>query len=129
MSYDIDCYGVDSDYEYIAGASYGGFKDKDGNPTDLQQRMDNAGISVGYGAKALGDHSTRRVMIFGDETASRSNVGYTIDSISGALTLPALTADCLNHLLKYSPDRFFMMVEGGNIDHSLHVNDGFASLK
>ncbi len=46
MSYEIDVQGVESGYEYIAGASYGGFKDKDGNPTDLQQRMDAAGISI-----------------------------------------------------------------------------------
>ncbi len=129
MSYEIDVQGVESGYEYIAGASYGGFKDKDGNPTDLQQRMDAAGISIKYGADALGPHDSRRVMIFGDQTSHPWDLGYTVDSIAGALTLPALTADCLAHLEKYSPDRFFMMVEGGNIDHALHGNDGGAAIK
>lgn len=129
MSYEIDVQGVESGYEYIAGASYGGFKDKDGNPTDLQQRMDRHGISVKYGAAALGDHDSRRVMIFGDDTAHPWDLSYTIDSVAGALTLPALTADCLAHLQKYSPDRFFMMVEGGNIDHALHGNDAGAAIK
>ncbi|MDE6270739.1 MAG: alkaline phosphatase, partial [Muribaculaceae bacterium] len=36
---------------------------------------------------------------------------------------------CLDHLMKYSPDHFFMMVEGGNIDHALHANDGGAAIK
>ena len=51
------------------------------------------------------------------------NIGYTIDSIPGALTLPLITQTCLSHLEKQSPERFFMMVEGGNIDHALHGND------
>ncbi|MDE6331011.1 MAG: alkaline phosphatase [Muribaculaceae bacterium] len=129
MSYEIDIQGAESGYEYIAGASYGGFNDKDGNPTDLRQRIDEAGIELLYGASALGEHSARRVMLFGDETAQPWDVSYTIDSVAGALTLPAMTADCLAHLQKYTPDRFFMMVEGGNIDHALHANDGGAAIK
>ncbi|MDE5930116.1 MAG: alkaline phosphatase [Muribaculaceae bacterium] len=129
MSYEIDCQGVESGYEYIAGASYGGFTDKEGRPTDLQQRIDDAGISVLYGASSLGEHPMRRVMLFGDETSRPWNVSYTIDSVAGALTLPAMTADCLAHLEKYSPERFFMMVEGGNIDDALHANDGGAAIK
>lgn len=129
MKYDIDLEGVQSNYEYIAGAGYDGFKDSKGNDTDLAQRIADANIELGYGASALGKHDKRRVMIFADETGNPWNVGYTIDSIKGALTLPALTADCMQHLQQYSPDRFFMMVEGGNIDHALHANDGGAAIK
>ncbi len=51
-----------------------------------------------------------------------------MDSISGILTLPQIASTCLAHLEKTSPDKFFMMVEGGNIDHALHANDGGAAI-
>ena len=36
---------------------------------------------------------------------------------------------CIDHLERVSPDRFFMMFEGGEIDHALHANDGGAAVK
>ena len=49
--------------------------------------------------------------------------------MASRLDLPLIASTCLAHLEKYSPDRFFMMVEGGNIDHALHANDGGAAIK
>lgn len=129
MSREIDLQAIESGYEYIAGASCAGLNGSNGKDSALQQRFDSAGISVVYGAESLGDHGSRRVMLLGDATAQPWNISYTIDSVAGALTLPAMTADCLAHLEKYSPDRFFMMVEGGNIDHALHANDAGAAIK
>ena len=40
-----------------------------------------------------------------------------------------MTAAGLRHLQARSPESFFMMVEGGNIDHALHGNDGGAAIK
>ncbi|MDE7155122.1 MAG: alkaline phosphatase, partial [Muribaculaceae bacterium] len=34
----------------------------------------------------------------------------------------------LEFLEKKTPNRFFMMVEGGNIDHALHGNDGGSAI-
>lgn len=127
MKKEIDRYGAESGYEYIAGASYDQLREH--FDRDFADLLTANNIEVKYGLNGLGDHSSRRVMVFGDSTSQPWNLGYTIDSIAGALTLPRLTADCLNHLERYSPDRFFMMVEGGNIDHALHGNDGGAAIK
>ncbi|MBR4844985.1 MAG: alkaline phosphatase, partial [Bacteroidaceae bacterium] len=70
-----------------------------------------------------------KLLVLLNKDSLDSNVVYTIDSIEGALTLPAMTQACLDHLLKYSPDQFFMMVEGGNIDYAGHSNDGGAVVK
>lgn len=40
-----------------------------------------------------------------------------------------MTEACLRHLQKNGRDRFFMMVEGGNIDHASHANDGATVIK
>ena len=58
-----------------------------------------------------------------------NNAGYEIDSIAGALTITQITEACLKQLENTSPERFFMMIEGGNIDHALHANDGGAAIK
>jgi alkaline phosphatase len=65
---------------------------------------------------------------FGSPSKS-TDFPYTIDSIPGAPTLRQLTAECLQHMIAVSPDHFFMMVEGGNIDHAAHANDGATVVK
>ena len=62
-------------------------------------------------------------MMLNTDSVKKNNVGYTIDSIAGVLTLADLTESCLKHLMRVSPDGFFMMVEGGTIDHAAHSND------
>lgn len=129
MFYDIDIAAAKSGYEFIGGAGIGGLKDKDGNATDLEEVMKQNGVQIVYGPDEIGSIDSERVLLVGPKGSPSWNVGYTIDSISGALTLPVITRTCLGHLEKYSPEHFFMMVEGGNIDHALHANDGGAAVK
>ncbi len=129
MFYDIDMAAAASGYEFIAGAGLGGLKDKDGKPTDVEEVMKQNGVQIIYGPDGIKDIDSRRVLLVGPKDSPSWNVGYTIDSISGALTLPVITQTCLSHLEKQTPDHFFMMVEGGNIDHALHANDGGAAVK
>ena len=49
--------------------------------------------------------------------------------IRGALTLARMTEACIKQLERNGRDRFFMMVEGGNIDHAGHANDGGTIIK
>lgn len=129
MFYDIDIAAAKSGYEFIAGAGIGGLKDKDGNPTDVEAVMKQNGVQIVYGTDEIGNIDSERVLLVGRKDSPSWNIGYTIDSISGALTLPVITRTCLSHLEKYTPEHFFMMVEGGNIDHALHANDGGAAVK
>lgn len=119
MHYEIGCDAAKSGYEFIAGAS----PIKNDNH-DLSSIMDKNGVQIVYGPDEIKKINSRRVMLVSPKGAPAWNIGYTIDSISGRLNLPLMTATCLNHLEKNTPDRFFMMVEGGNIDHALHANDG-----
>lgn len=56
-------------------------------------------------------------------------VGYSLDSEADALTLQTITEDCLAHLERVADDKFFMMVEAGNIDWASHGNDGGTVVK
>ena len=128
MAYEIDKEMAASGYEFVAGSKLKGTKDKAGNPTDIYSHFAQNNVAIVRGIDALKDVDSRRVVLLNKDSLD-SNVGYTIDSIEGALTLPAMTQACLNHLTKHSPDHFFMMVEGGNIDYAGHSNDGGAVVK
>ncbi len=128
MSYEIDCEAARCGYEFIAGA---GLRGLTGDKHDeIVALMEQNGVRMLYGkAGAEAALDSRRVCLLNSETGNVWNVGYTIDSVADRLTLPLIAETCLAHLEKYSPEHFFMMVEGGNIDHALHANDGGAAIK
>lgn len=128
MYYDIDVYAAKSGYDFIGGAGLKGLEDSDGNPTDIPVIMQQNGVQIVRGADGIKEISSDKVILLSPEGMPNYNIGYTIDSIPGALTLPLITQTCLDHLERQSPDRFFMMVEGGNIDHALHGNDAGAAI-
>lgn len=127
--YDIDIQAARSGYEIIAGAGLRGLKDKEGNPTDVEAVMRENGVQIVRGPEGIAQINSDRVLLLNPEGTPEWNVGYTIDSIPGVLTLPVIAETALNQLERTSPDKFFLMVEGGNIDHALHANDGGAAIK
>ena len=136
MYYEIGKDAASSGYDFIAGAGLRGLVDKKtGKPTDLYEVLEQNNVQVLHGAKGVKEVYTttaKKIMLtnpvgYGDP----STLGYVIDNEwadSIGMTLKGATAACLYHLEKNSPDRFFMMVEGGLIDHALHGNDGAAVL-
>ena len=132
MFYDIDIQAANSGYDFIAGSSWRGATDKNGNPTDVMEMFEANGYRTVYGPRGITQiHDAEKVVLLGDPATNLNNndVSFTIDSVPGALSLPEMTVAALQHLQKVSPERFFMMVEGGNIDHALHGNDGGAATK
>ena len=111
-------------YEIIAGAGLQGTKDN-----GVMDLMAQNGVQFVRGPQEIASIDSRRVVLLNPEGSAPWNVGYTIDSIPGVLTLPQIVETSLAHLNSTSPDRFFLMVEGGNIDHALHANDGGAAVK
>ncbi|MCM1036563.1 MAG: alkaline phosphatase [Bacteroides sp.] len=127
--YDIDIAAARSGYDFIAGAGLHGLVDKDGKPTDVESVMADEGVQIVRGRSGIDAITSRRAVLLSEEGRPTWNVGYTIDSIADALTLQDLYIACLRQLERNGRDRFFMMVEGGNIDHALHGNDGGAAVK
>lgn len=132
MYYDIDIQAARCGYEFLGGASLRGLTDKEGKTTDVLDVMAENDVKIVYGPEGLEQIAdANRVIVLGNPETNLNNndLSYTIDSVAGAITLPRLTQACLAHLERLCPDRFFMMVEGGNIDHALHANDGAAATK
>jgi len=128
MFYEIDCQAAESGFQFIGGANLHGTA-KDGKPTDAEQRLTEAGYTIVRGTDGIDQVNSEKIYLLSPDKERTSNIGYTIDSIPGALTLPDMTRACLNQMERVSPQKFFMMVEGGNIDHAAHANDGGAVIK
>lgn len=120
---------AESGYQFAAGASLRGTKDGNGNDNGLVDYFAQNNVSISYGLDNI-DTTADRLLVLSPYHKERNNsIGYAIDSIPGAVTLPQLTRAGLDHLLRVSPDKFFMMVEGGEIDHAGHGNDGGTSVR
>lgn len=118
---------AESGYQFAAGSGLRGLRDKDGNDSGLLDAFRENNVSVAYRADSI-DWSSDRVLLLNSRHESNS-VGYTIDSIPSSMRLQDLTAACLQHLQRVTPDAFFMMVEAGNIDHAGHANDAGTSVR
>lgn len=126
--YEIGSQAAMSGFDFIGGANWRGLKDKSGNPTDLWNLFEQNGVQTAYGLDTLATLTSPRVVLLGTNRPHDSGIGYAIDSVAGALRLQDMTRACLNHLLKQKPERFFMMVEGGAIDHACHANDAATAI-
>lgn len=130
MYYEIGVQAAYSGYEFLAGAGLRGNIDKKGNPTDLLDVLKGQNVSVVYGRDGYNQAKTDRVMVLNVKEGEMLNqMGYTIDSLENNLDIKILTEQCIDHMKKVSPDKFFMMVEGGQIDHGGHANDGGAIIR
>ena len=119
---DIASDAIESGYEFIAGANLRG-------ETSNYERFRSAGIAVASGAEECRDAGSRRVLLLNTDSVMLNDIGYALDSVKSSMNLPEMTRLCMDHLLKHSSDRFFMMVEGGSIDHAAHSNDGASVIK
>ncbi|MDE7135498.1 MAG: alkaline phosphatase, partial [Muribaculaceae bacterium] len=128
MYYEIGRQAAQSDYEVIAGASMRGAS-KNGKSTGLIEYIESNDVVIAKSLDDMAGTDSRRVMLLPDKALWEWNMGYTIDSIAGEPTLAQITSATIDHLMKHTPDRFFIMAEGGNIDHAGHANDGGTAVK
>ncbi len=102
--------------------------------TEFLNKMRKGGYEIAEGFAAFNELKGKRgkmpqkVMLY-PENGTGGQVGYTIDSIPGALTCAQITEACLQTLENVNPDKFLMMIEGGNIDWAAHSNDGGGVIK
>lgn len=129
MYYEIGLDMAHSDYDMFVGSVLRGTKDAKGNDTGLVDSLRVNGYTVVEGREAFEKQKDNDKIVLLNNDPRIMHFGYTIDSIDANLHLPYITQVCLDHLKRVSPDKFFMMIEGGNIDWAAHANDGGAVVK
>ena len=118
-----------SGYAMFVGTKLRGLKDKSGKETDLLKVIDANGYTIANGPKGYEKAKNCKKLLLLNTNTSVEHNGYTIDSVADNLKLPFITKACIEHLSKVSPDKFFIMVEGGNIDWAAHANDAATVVK
>lgn len=124
---DIDRQFAESKVDFLAGSAFNGLYDRKGNPTGVGQIFEKNNVRIVTSVKDAADID-KRIALVQPKPFHVKNSGYMIDSIPGIISLPEMTQACLDYLGRKTPDGFFMMVEGGNIDHALHSNDGMTAI-
>ncbi len=129
MYYEIGLDMAHSGYDMFVGSKLRGLKDGAGRETGLIDTLRVHGYTVVEGREAFEKNKDKDKIVLLNNDKTLEHFGYTIDSIDANLHLPYITQACLDHLMRVSPDKFFMMIEGGNIDWAAHANDGGAVVK
>ena len=127
----INYYGARSNFDFIGGA--GTHQAENGSKESVEKiyaDYEANGYTIVRGVDAYANAKGAKKVLFTPEKPQNPNeIGFTIDSIPGSTSLQEMTKVCLDHLKKVSPKNFFMMVEGGNIDHAGHGNDPGTAVK
>lgn len=121
--YDIGMDLIKSDFDYFGG---GGLQGNRNGDNDIYKLAEKEGYTVAYK-----DEVPKVDLKKADKLFVRGHNGqlpYAIDKPADEWGLAEYTQQCIDFLmLKNKP--FFVMVEGGNIDHHGHSNDAGASLR
>lgn len=119
--------GATSDFDFLAGAY---FRDpygvRAGTAGNVFAEYEAAGYTVVRGRngyKQAMEDEARKVLWLDADTATENRIGYAVDGDNGDMTLPQMVRAGIDFLYKKYPKGFFMMAEGGAIDHMGHGNE------
>lgn len=125
--FEIARQGAASEFDFLAGAY---FRDpygvKAGTPGNVFAEYEAAGYTVVRGMNGYDDAVTanaRRILWLDADTVSENTINYAIDARNNDMTLPGMVEAAIDHLYKNYRKGFFIMAEGGGIDHLSHAND------
>ena len=119
---------IECKIDFLAGASL--IDEKDNAPFAERwiENAKQAGWTVLRNADEAAATDSDRVMLLAD-TLSRESMRYAIDCHEQDPTLEQYTKAAISYLERKSPEKFFMVIEGGHIDYALHNNDLTASFE
>lgn len=125
---------AESGYEFFAGGDFAQNVDRR-NPeskSNWDYALENGYTIVrGYDEYKAKSATSDKMILFQKERADGSNTSFmaAIDQKDEDLDLPQLTQAAIDFMMKEPKKGFFMMLEGGNIDHYCHGNDAVTSFR
>lgn len=120
-----------SGFDYFGGSDFLN-PEKDG--VELHKLCEDAGYTWAYGyeeGKAKWQTADKLIMVQTKEAAKKNpaEVPYAIDRGPNDLALTQIVETGINMLTKNNKKGFFLMVEGGSIDHACHGMDAATMIK
>lgn len=123
---DITRQTIQSKVSFLGGASLIDEKQNESFAERWIESAKSAGWEVLRDAEQAARSESDRVLLLGD-TLAYEGMRYVIDCNESDATLTQFTESALRYIERKSPDKFFMMIEGGHIDYALHNNDAVAA--
>lgn len=120
-AYDIDTQAAESGLSFLAGSRIRGIK-RNNKYSGIYEKFTDNGWKVIKGAQNY-EPSSPKVLLVNDTDTLSNNSGYSIDFPAERNLLRDYTKAAIQHMTTHSPEKFFMMIEGGNIDWAAHDND------
>ena len=117
---------VASPLDFAAGGGFINQKSKTGHDSQyLESLATKAGIAVLHGKGEFTNMASRkgRVICLGDNSFNETDLPYAVDHQPGQTKLVDFTNAAIDYLYGNFPKGFFLMVEGGSIDHAGHNDD------
>lgn len=125
--YEIARQGIASGFDFLAGAYFRDpYGTKAGTPGNVFDEYEAAGYAVVRGKNGYNDAvaaNAHHILWLDADTVSENTIGYAIDTPDNEMTLPGMVEAAIDHLYKNYRKGFFIMAEGGGIDHLSHAND------
>lgn len=125
--YQIARQGAAGGFDFLAGAY---FRDPYGvrakTPGNVFAEYEAAGYTLVRGREGYDmavANGAGKVLWLDNDTTTENRIGYAVDGDCGDMTLPQMVGSGIDFLYKKYPKGFFMMAEGGAIDHMGHGND------
>lgn len=114
---------INSQIDFAAGYKFLIRKKLEQTSKDWENRATEEGIKVCYNYLEAASVVNQRVILL-DDYGSQEGMSYDIDREEGKQTLRNYTEAAIKYLEREgSKNGFFVMIEGGNIDHAAHDND------
>lgn len=124
---DITTQLIEGTIDFAAGADFI-TRDTGFAPADWEIAAVRKGWNVSRGAVGLEQASNSDKVLYLAREDSRNNyLPYAMEN--NGVHLPEITAAAIKSLEKYHRKGFFLMVEGGNIDHCAHENDAVCTFR
>ncbi|MDE6316818.1 MAG: alkaline phosphatase [Muribaculaceae bacterium] len=121
--YEIGCQAAESGYELICGAALRG------KNQEMIDYIAAQGVELLDDPAAAAASDSRRIILIPTSSKWDWDMGYQVDNNPGEMSVNDMTIMAINHLKRHTPEKFFMMIEGGSIDHLGHSNDGGGLVK
>ncbi len=126
LFYQIGKDAAESNFDFIGGAGLREPNNKN-NPSDINlfTYFSDKGYTLcrGIDGYEQSGKNADKILLLQADSSKTSSLGYTMDQEENSLTLPFMTKAAIGHLSKNAKKGFFLMAEGGLIDHAAHIND------
>lgn len=121
---------AESGFDFFGGGHFSSAHDRRFDDGGSYKVAEDHGYTIarGYDEYKANAATSEKMILFPQQEGMES-LKFLIDREEGDLTLAQLTEAAIDFLMKEPKKGFFMMMEGGKIDHSGHGNDAATTIQ